>query len=174
MHSFFLHTMQRYSLVRGCLLGHYCNMQGTKQTHFTTLFALFTCKLSIWMRFNIDIQEDCSERDDLRSSLSEKMLLLLQGPGILERYAICTCSIVTSEVLLLDDGTLVQYAICNMHIDYTICTCICILILQCALKARSVPRNSLSEELLQGVGTLLQYAICTGICIVTIQCALAA
>ena len=171
--------MQSYSLVRGCLLDHCCNMQGTKQTHFTTLFALFTC--NIWMHLNIDIRVPDSgrtvqrERDVLRSSLSEKRLFLLQGPGILERYAISTCSIVTSEVLLLDDGTLVQYAICNMHIDYALCTCICILIMQCALKARSVPRNSLSEELLQGVGTLLQYAICTCICIlITIQCALAA
>ena len=51
----------------------------------------------------------------MRSSLSEKMFFLLQSPGKLDmQYAICTCSIVTSEVLLLDDGTLV-YAICNMQ-----------------------------------------------------------
>ena len=54
------------------LVHYFCNMQGTKQTHFTTLFALFTCKLVIWRRLNIDICEDCSERDVLRGSLIRK------------------------------------------------------------------------------------------------------
>ena len=90
LHSFFLHTMQSYSLVRGCLLDHCCNMQGTKQTHFTTLFALFTC--NIWMRLNIDIWEDCSERDVLRSSLSEKMLFCCRA---------------------------LEYLICNIHLQHS-------------------------------------------------------
>ena len=131
LHNFFLHTMQSYSLVRGCLLDHCCNMQGTKQTHFTTLFALFTC--NIWMRLNIDILgprfgEDCSEREMFWGVHSVRKCFFAAGPW--NTWTICNIHLQHSDKWGTAAGRW-DSCICNMqHAIYAICTCICILIIQ--------------------------------------------